>query len=861
MSLVQKIKEALPISVGFTKYIGGELKQQKDEYWACCPFHNESNPSFSLNDKKGKFNCFGCQKSGDVINLIAEYQGKTNGEVIKMLSSVLNLTTFTTPTKQNIKPKREHVYADEHGNLILKKEIYYDKDGNKKAGWWHWANVGWVKGQNKMKPPLYRLPELLQAIKTNIDPIYIVEGEKDTDKLRSIGLTATTNGSSKDFWTSEKIAIIPNEREIFILADNDDPGIKIAKDTASKLCKKGCRVKYILLPGLAEKGDVTDWLQTDGNTPEKLQQITNLVPYFTEDQPDSDYYNGFVVEDNNLGYYTTTKHGPVFVPISNFIPEPLRETRLDDGEEVDFCFEIRAKILKNDVVLSTLKIKAEEFTNVSAWAVKGWGLRANVYAGQSSKDKIREFIQHQAQNIERKTIYNHTGWRVIEGKRVYLHCGGAVGAENVEVDVSENGRNENLQKYRLPQACQKPQEAVQIALNTIDVADHKITIPLFSSVILGVSLSLCEEAGAVIDTTPFLVGRTQSGKSTIAALFLSFFGNFSKTCFPASFRMTANSIEKILFTMKDTVVVVDDFYPAQSIKERQDLNRAAQSLARGRGDGANRTRLNGDMKFRKTYKSRAFAIVTGEQQPDIGESGQARFLFLHINRNSIDYHGKLMELLKQTPILPQFTFLYIEWVAKNWDELVKQIPVILENANQSFPQEDSGRITSSGAQIYLGLWLGMAFLLEEGYISEEYCQEKLNRAMEVITELVKENIVNIVEEKPVQKFITALMELITTQKATVHNLEYETSPIDHIGYEDKDYLYLIPGVTYNLVNDFYSKNFPIGQRTVYKHLFEAGYIKADPVKRNRYTLQKHIPVNKRAEDLIWLKKSILNVEG
>ena len=40
------------------------------EYAGLCPFHNEKTPSFTVNDKKGFFYCFGCQKKGDVFNFI-----------------------------------------------------------------------------------------------------------------------------------------------------------------------------------------------------------------------------------------------------------------------------------------------------------------------------------------------------------------------------------------------------------------------------------------------------------------------------------------------------------------------------------------------------------------------------------------------------------------------------------------------------------------------------------------------------------------------------------------------------------------------------------------------------------------------
>ncbi len=37
-------------------------------YWGCCPFHNEKTPSFSVNEQKGFYHCFGCGEHGDIIS-------------------------------------------------------------------------------------------------------------------------------------------------------------------------------------------------------------------------------------------------------------------------------------------------------------------------------------------------------------------------------------------------------------------------------------------------------------------------------------------------------------------------------------------------------------------------------------------------------------------------------------------------------------------------------------------------------------------------------------------------------------------------------------------------------------------------
>ena len=44
------------------------LVRKGQNYWGCCPFHNEKTPSFSVNEEKGFYHCFGCGEHGDIIS-------------------------------------------------------------------------------------------------------------------------------------------------------------------------------------------------------------------------------------------------------------------------------------------------------------------------------------------------------------------------------------------------------------------------------------------------------------------------------------------------------------------------------------------------------------------------------------------------------------------------------------------------------------------------------------------------------------------------------------------------------------------------------------------------------------------------
>lgn len=62
------------------------LKKAGREYKACCPFHNEDTPSFTINDDKGFYHCFGCGAHGDVIGFVMRYNNLSFPETVEELA-------------------------------------------------------------------------------------------------------------------------------------------------------------------------------------------------------------------------------------------------------------------------------------------------------------------------------------------------------------------------------------------------------------------------------------------------------------------------------------------------------------------------------------------------------------------------------------------------------------------------------------------------------------------------------------------------------------------------------------------------------------------------------------------------------
>lgn len=64
---LDRLKDTISISQVIARYVTFDEKKSKaskSEFWACCPFHQEKTPSFRCDDKKARYNCFGCHEHG-----------------------------------------------------------------------------------------------------------------------------------------------------------------------------------------------------------------------------------------------------------------------------------------------------------------------------------------------------------------------------------------------------------------------------------------------------------------------------------------------------------------------------------------------------------------------------------------------------------------------------------------------------------------------------------------------------------------------------------------------------------------------------------------------------------------------------
>lgn len=178
-------------------------------------------------------------------------------------------------------PEKTYDYRNEKGELVFQKVRYPGKRFSQRRPD---ANGGWIWDLKDTQRVLYRLPDLLKA--SAAQPVFIVEGEKDADRLWREGLAATTNveGASKPGdkpkWREEYTQCLKERLRAYrfvLLPDNDGAGQAHAEHVARSLTAAGLQASVLKLPGLAEKGDASDWFDA-GNNAARLLELAAPAP-------------------------------------------------------------------------------------------------------------------------------------------------------------------------------------------------------------------------------------------------------------------------------------------------------------------------------------------------------------------------------------------------------------------------------------------------------------------------------------------------------------------------------------------------------------------------------------------------------
>ena len=108
---IEQVRAGNPIVDVVGSYV--PLTRKQNNYWACCPFHEEKTPSFSVSPDKEFFYCFGCHAGGDVFQFVQKIENISFQESVEKLAQRIGLEipkTDLSPAEREREEERQRLY-------------------------------------------------------------------------------------------------------------------------------------------------------------------------------------------------------------------------------------------------------------------------------------------------------------------------------------------------------------------------------------------------------------------------------------------------------------------------------------------------------------------------------------------------------------------------------------------------------------------------------------------------------------------------------------------------------------------------------------------------------------------------------
>lgn len=184
------------------------LKKHGREFQGLCPFHNEKTPSFTVNDEKGFYHCFGCSAHGDAISFIMNYEKLTYPETIEKLAREAGIPLPVQSPEEYEKSKAEKTLHDvcEAACLWFEKQLqstggtlamdYVKKRGLKPETLRTWR-IGYAPDERTALHQHLNGLGFSQALQAEAGVIIVSDDGKPYDRFRGRLTFAIRNASGK----------------------------------------------------------------------------------------------------------------------------------------------------------------------------------------------------------------------------------------------------------------------------------------------------------------------------------------------------------------------------------------------------------------------------------------------------------------------------------------------------------------------------------------------------------------------------------------------------------------------------------------------------------------------------------------
>ncbi len=503
----------------------------------------------------------------------------------------------------------------------------------------------------------------------------------------------------------------------------------------------------------------------------------------------------YLIVDGHMVFEKQSERGTSRQTIAGWIGRVLeRISRMDDDGQVEHLTMLELTCGEETL---TLNVPSELFGDPNA-------LQRFIAGHAGENFTVRAgMIRHLAPAIlalsgtyPRRKTYRFMGWTEINGNWVYVSPEMSVSANGQLSEPPEVELESRLRDYRLRSAdWQDSLEAFKAAIAVLP--KH-----LAPSLIAFAMLPVVQRFFPAAATRPavHLVGTSGSGKSEIASLLTTFYGQFTRDTPPGQWGDTINTVEALGYALADTLYWVDDYKTIYA--DERTFTRFLQSYSRGMGRG----RLTREAKLRHERPCRGLLLSTGETTLEGEASILSRMLVLEVPPwEKRDPGGAALAKLERVrDQLPSFTARFIQWIAAQAGEgtLAKELASRFESNVKGYRDNlisKLGRQSNAGRMVQNWAVLVTTYQMLRRFMAELDCDEALPSWQDSIVETVKA----VQQERAGQVFIDTLGQLLASGELMLaRDMREPEEPrpgTTIIGYVDERYVYLLPDVAHRAV--------------------------------------------------------------
>lgn len=870
-----------------------QLRKVGTSWKGLCPFHEDRNPSLSVDQAKGLYHCHGCGASGDAITWAQAIQHLDFREAVSWLLRRAGLPEAEPAPRP--KPARRGLgrvaatydYVGADGEVIYQVVRLDPKDFRQRRPD---GRGGWVWGLGDTARVLYRLPEVLVAVREG-KRIWVTEGEKDADALRAAGEVATTaaQGASSP-WLESYTEPLQGAKAVRVVADADPPGWARAKAVRDALEAAGVPVAVLRA---AEGKDAADHLEAGrgvddfvevaaaeldelaGPTPAPHGQVRELRAIRGERDDVRASARGFWATPAGLWRSSVDKEGnPTEVQLTTADIEVLGTIARDwgDGERsVTWRLAVRC-----DGREAQLEIDADTLDQPVKVLHRSGLPGATVISRQGPW--VVEAIHSLGASAPVSTVYPHLGWREVDGRWLYLHGKGAIGPdgpiEGVEVEPPVKGYG-----LTAPLEGQDLAEAVAASVSSLEACEA-VMVPLLGAV--------WRSALPVLPPTSLhLTGKTGIGKTALVAVALSHFGADAQ---PVGWLSTANSVEGAAWGVAGHVLALDDYVAADE-RQRGQLESMAERVLRSAANHLGRARMRPDGTLRPTREPRALIVSTGEDTPGgNSQSQRARVLVVELKAEEAPCAPgaepartaalTAAQLAGRSGLLSSLTASYVTWLAGRVAEMgMAQARAGIEAAEREQASQwreatVHARTAPAVASLQVGWDMFLGWATEVGALSTEDAEAVQALVADYLRRLVDAQAQHLSEADPVQIWVRIVQAALRSGHCHVAPRDDDVTTLDdawgwqdgrtegdRVGWLDDDGVYLVPDAIHRVVARYardMGQSWTWSARATWERLLDRGLIRRGDA---RHPFTPRINVAGRREYVVHMLPGVLSEDA